>query len=98
MGERGGVGGGEGDARPGFGGEVRAFDGFEVEVEGPGCGGGADGGVAGVGQRAGLAVAEAGDVVFVPAEGLLFGCSEGGGVRFFFWLLWGVRGGEGGLT
>jgi hypothetical protein len=32
----------------------------------------ADGGIARVGQRAGLAVAETGDVVFIAAEVLLF--------------------------
>ena len=51
------------------------FDGFHVEVDGAGFGIAADGGIAGVGEGAGLAVAEAGDVVFVPAEVLLFGCS-----------------------
>jgi hypothetical protein len=32
----------------------------------------ADGGIARVGQRAGLAVAETGDVIFIAAEVLLF--------------------------
>ena len=44
------------------------FDGFDTEVEDAGGGIGADGGVAAVGEGAGLAVAEAGDVVFVAAE------------------------------
>jgi hypothetical protein len=51
---------------------VGALDGLEVEVEGAGGGVGADGGVAGVGERAGLARAEACEVVFVAAEGLGF--------------------------
>ena len=54
-----------------------SLDGFHVEVDGTGFGIAADGGIAGVGERAGLAVAEAGDVVFVAAEVLLFGCSVG---------------------
>lgn len=45
---------GEFDAFPEFGGEVRTFDRFHVEVEGAGLGVGADGGVAGIGKRAGL--------------------------------------------
>ena len=57
-----------------------ALDGFHVEVEGAGFGGGADGGIAGVCEGAGLAVAEAGDVVLVAAEVLLFGGSEGRGI------------------
>lgn len=52
-----------------------AFDGLHVEINRPGFGIAADGGIAGVGEGAGLAVAEAGDVVFVAAEVLLFGCS-----------------------
>lgn len=51
------------------------LDGFHVEVDGAGFRVAAYGGIAGVGEGAGLAVAEAGDVVFVPAEILLFGCS-----------------------
>ena len=51
------------------------LDGFHVEVDGAGFGIAADGGIAGVGEGAGLAIAEAGDVVFVSAEVLLFGCS-----------------------
>ena len=49
------------------------LDGFHVEVDGAGFGIAADGGIAGVGEWAGLAVAEASDVVFVAAEVLLFG-------------------------
>ncbi len=56
LGERGHVVLGQLDAFPEFGGGVLAFDGFEVEVEGAGCGVGADGGVAGVGEGAGLSV------------------------------------------
>lgn len=58
---------------------MRAFDGFHVEVEDPGFGRGADGGVAGVGEGAGLSIAEACDVVFIAAEIFVFGRSEGGG-------------------
>ena len=54
LGERGGVVLRELDPFPELGGEVRAFDCFLVEVEGAGCGVGADGGVAGVGEGAGL--------------------------------------------
>jgi len=59
---------------------VRTLDGFHVKVEGAGFGVWADGGIAGVGEGAGLAVAEAGDVVLVAAEVLLFGGSEGRGL------------------
>ena len=52
-----------------------AFDGLHVEVDGAGFGVAADGGIAGVGQGAGLAVTQAGDIVFVAAEILLFGRS-----------------------
>ena len=52
-----------------------AFDGLHVEVDGAGFGIAADGGIAGVGEGAGLAVAEAGDIVFVAAEVLLLGRS-----------------------
>ena len=68
---------GEFDPFPHFGGEVRAFDGFHVEVKDPRFGRGADGGVAGVGEGAGLAVAEAGDVVFISAKVFVFGGSVG---------------------
>lgn len=51
------------------------LDGLHVEVDGARFGIAADGGIARVGERAGLAVAEAGDVVFIPAEVLLFGGS-----------------------
>lgn len=52
-----------------------ALDGFHVEIEGAGCSIGANRGIARVGKGAGLAVAEAGDVVFVAAKILLFGGS-----------------------
>lgn len=45
---------------------------LDAQVEGACAGGGADGGVAAVGEGAGLAVAEAGDIVLVAAEGLVF--------------------------
>lgn len=54
---------------------MRPLNGLHVEVESAGFGVGADGGVAGVGEGAGLAVAEAGDIVLVAAEVLLFGGS-----------------------
>ena len=54
-----------------------SLDGFHVEVDGAGVGIAADGGIAGVGEGAGLAVAKAGDIVFVAAEVLLFGRSVG---------------------
>lgn len=54
-----------------------ALDGFHVEVEGAGFGVGADGGITGVGEGAGLAVAEASDIVLVAAEVLLLGGSGG---------------------
>lgn len=53
------------------------LDGFHVEVDGAGFGIAADGGIAGVGEGAGLAVAETSDVVLIAAEVLLFGCSIG---------------------
>ena len=73
--ERFGVVGRELDALPKLRGEMCALDGLDVEVEDPGFGVGAHGSVAGVGKGAGLAAAEASDVVFVAAEGLFFGCS-----------------------
>ena len=54
-----------------------SLDGLHVEIDGTGFGIAADGGIAGVGEGAGLAVAEAGDVVFVAAKVLLLGCSVG---------------------
>lgn len=65
------------DLLPELRGHVLALDGFHVEVDGAGFRVAADGGIAGVGEGAGLAVAESGDVVFVAAEVLLFGCSVG---------------------
>lgn len=52
-----------------------ALDGLDVEVEAAGGGVGADGGIAGVGEGAGLAVAEARHVVFIAAEVCCF-CGE----------------------
>lgn len=49
-----------------------ALDGLHVEVEGSGFGVCADGGIAGVCERAGLPIAETGDIVFVATEVLLF--------------------------
>lgn len=54
---------------------MRALDGLHVEVQSAGLGVGPDGGIARVCEGAGLAVAEAGDVVLVAAEVLLFGGS-----------------------
>lgn len=54
------------------------LDGFHVEVDGAGFGVAADGGIAGVGEGAGLTVAEACHVVFVAAKVLLFRGSVGG--------------------
>ena len=70
------------DPFPQFGRGVGALDGFHAEVEGAGGGGGADGGVAAVGEGAGLPVAEAGYVVGVAAEVLVFGCSVGRGIGY----------------
>lgn len=67
--------GGEAHALPPFAGHVGAFDGLGVEVHGACFGVGAHGCVAGVGEGAGLAVAEAADVVFISAEVLFFCCS-----------------------
>lgn len=67
--------GGETDALPPFAGHVGAFDGLGVEVHGACFGVGAHGCVAGVGEGAGLTVAEAADVVFISAEVLFFCCS-----------------------
>ena len=67
------------DAFPHLGGEVGAFNGFHVQIKDSGFRGGANGGVAGIGERAGLPVAEACDVVFISAEVLLFGDSVGRG-------------------
>ena len=53
------------------------LDGFHVEVDGTSFGIAADGSVAGVGKWAGLAVAEASNIIFIAAEVLLFGCSVG---------------------
>ena len=50
------------------------LDGFHVEVDSTGFGIATDGGIAGVGERAGLTVTEASNIVLVAAEILLFGC------------------------
>ena len=50
-----------------------ALDGLHVEIEGSGVWIGADGGIAGVGEGAGLPVAEASDVVLIATEVLLLG-------------------------
>lgn len=63
------------DLLPKLRGRVLPLDGLHVEVDGARFGIAADGGIAGVGEGAGLAVAEASDVVFVAAEVLLFGGS-----------------------
>ena len=51
---------------------MRTLDGLHVQVEGPRARVCADGGIARVGKRTGLSIAETGDIVFVAAEGLLF--------------------------
>ena len=53
------------------------LDGLHVEVDGTSFGIATDGGITGVGEGAGLAVAEASYIVFIAAEVLLFGCSVG---------------------
>ena len=55
---------------------MRPLDGFHAQVEHAGGRRGADGGVAAVGEGAGLPVAETGHVVGVAAEALIFGCFE----------------------
>lgn len=50
------------------------LDGLHVEVESSLFRVGADGGVARVGERAGLPVAETGHVILISAEVSLFGC------------------------
>ena len=77
---------GELDALPQLGGGVCALDGLHVEVEGAGGGIGADCGVAGIGEGAGLTVAEASDVVLIAAEVLVFGGSGRGEML----VLWGM--------
>lgn len=59
------------DALPELAGHVCALGGFHVEVEDAVFG--ADGGVAGVGEGAGRAVAKSGDVVFIAAKVLSLG-------------------------
>lgn len=53
-----------------------ALDGLHVEVESSGIWVGADGGIAGIGERAGLPVTETCDVVFIATEVLLLGGPE----------------------
>ena len=62
---------------PHFAGEMGTFDGFGIEIESAGCGGGPDCGIAGRGEGTGLSVTKAGDVVFVSAKVLGFGGSVG---------------------
>ena len=54
---------------------MRALDGLHVEVQNAGLGVRTDGGIARVGERAGLAVAESGDIVLVSTKVLLLGGS-----------------------
>ena len=75
---------GEFDALPEFGRRVGALDRLEAEVEDP-CGwGGADRGVAGIGEGTGLSTAEAGDIVFISTEVLGFRCPVVRGWLTFF--------------
>lgn len=60
------------DAFPQLAGHVRALNGLHVEVEGARVGVGADGSITRVREGAGLAIAEAGDIVLISAEVLLF--------------------------
>ena len=74
------------DLFPQLRGHVLPFDGFHVEVDGAAFGIAADGGIAGVGQGAGLAVAKAGDVILIAAEILQFGRSvRGADVSYGHW-------------
>ena len=50
-----------------------ALDRLHVEVDCAGAWVGTNGGIAGVGEGAGLPIAETGDIVFISAEVLLFG-------------------------
>lgn len=62
------------------------LDGFHVEVDGAGFRIAADGGIAGVGEGAGLAVAESCYVVFISTEVLLFrGSVRGVDVSYGHW-------------
>ena len=56
---------------------MRTLGGLDEQTQCAGLGVGTDGGVARVGERAGLAVAEAGEVIFVAAEGLLLAGKSG---------------------
>ena len=49
-----------------------AFRALDIETQGLGCGVRPNGCIAGIGEWAGLTIAEAGHVVFVAAEGLIF--------------------------
>lgn len=62
------------DPLPELGGQMRTLDGLHVEIESALLRVGAYGGVAGVGKRAGLPVAETGHIVLISAEVSLFGC------------------------
>ena len=63
-------------ALPEFAGGMCALDGLHVEVDCAGARVGTDGGIARVGQGAGLSIAETGDIVFVSTEILLLGGPE----------------------
>jgi len=76
-------------ALPPFRGRVRALYRAREEVQAPCVRGGADRRVARVGERAGLAVAEARDVVFVAAECLVLGGFEFEGAFFVVVVLLG---------
>lgn len=51
---------------------MRAFDRLHVKVQSPCVGVGANGCIARVCERAGLAIAETGDIVFIATKGLVF--------------------------
>jgi hypothetical protein len=66
-----GVVGRQPNALPPFVRHVRPFDGFHVKVQAAGCGVSSNGGVSRVGQGTATAIAESGNIVFVPAEVLV---------------------------
>jgi hypothetical protein len=55
---------------------MRAFNRFDVEIEASSRGIGADGGISGVCERAGLSTAETRDVVLIATENLIFSSLE----------------------
>lgn len=65
-----------------------SFDRLDVQVEGLLGWVLADGGIAGVGERAGLAVAEAGDIVFIAAKGLVFLGSDRLAICLLYAVVW----------